>query len=164
MLITKQCQIAPKSSRTSTLGLGISGAYSSLPCYFTCRCMWHFQEIAPLFLCLLDSIHCAWGTFCSNQSLVNCHLPINCCFISLSLDSTLVLCISTFTRLLQLDAIIFIDLKKICDLSKFKYFWSELNLVPNRRSEFSMGLISHVHIHASIILSSLITNFDHSCV
>ena len=53
------------------------------------------------------TVYTAWGTFCSNQSLVNCHLPINCCFISLSLDSTPVLCISTFSaRLLQLDAII----------------------------------------------------------
>ena len=164
MLITKQCQIAPKSSRTSTIGLGISGACSSLPCYFTCRCMWHFQEIAPLFLCLLDSIHCAWGTFCSNQSLVNCHLPINCCFISLSLDSTLVLCISTFTRLLQLDAIIFIDLKKSVTCLNSNTFDPNSILFRTVVSNFRWVFISHVHIHASIILSSLITNFDHSCV
>ena len=62
-----------------------------------------FQEIAPLFPCLLI-VHRAWGTFCSNLSLVNCHLRINCSFISLSLDSTL--WIFSFSRLLQLDAII----------------------------------------------------------
>ena len=62
-----------------------------------------FEEIAPLFPCLLI-VHRAWATFYSNPSLVNCHLPINCSLISLSLDSTL--CIFNFSRLFQLDAII----------------------------------------------------------